>query len=277
MNSHFTSRVTECVEHFDTDCQNYNAYSLPSKIRVEGLENNFVCSRDAPDQVAAIVNLKFHNSTNSRVFLGKNLRGTITINVRGSNSLIYVGDNCHLNQLEIRSFQSHDLIVVGNSVTTTATNTWISGNGAGIAVPAIIIGDDCMFSYDCVIRNSDAHPIFSRENDMQINCPTSAVIIEPHVWIGESAKILKDVVVGACSIIGLGAVVTKSIPRNSIATGVPAKSVHKPDLYWARSNSEQSKASARHYLEKYRSKGSSSSDAQHCNAPDLAQKAAQGR
>ncbi len=48
------------------------------------------------------------------------------------------------------------------------------------------------------------------------------VIIEDDVWIGAGARILGGVTIGQGSVIGAGAVVTKSIPPGSIAVGVPA-------------------------------------------------------
>ncbi|WP_320597761.1 serine O-acetyltransferase EpsC [Bifidobacterium mongoliense] len=47
--------------------------------------------------------------------------------------------------------------------------------------------------------------------------------IEDNVTIGAGAKVLGPVVIGANSAIGANAVVTKSIPPNSIAVGIPAK------------------------------------------------------
>ena len=49
------------------------------------------------------------------------------------------------------------------------------------------------------------------------------VIIGDNVWIGTRAIILPGVNIGSNSIIGSGAVVTKSFPENSILGGVPAK------------------------------------------------------
>ena len=51
------------------------------------------------------------------------------------------------------------------------------------------------------------------------------IVIEDDVWIGSKATILDGVVIGSGSIIGAGAVVTKSIAPYSIAMGVPAKVV----------------------------------------------------
>ena len=51
---------------------------------------------------------------------------------------------------------------------------------------------------------------------------TSAVIIEDDIWIGANAVILPGVTIGHHSVVAAGAVVTKDIPDNSIAIGVPA-------------------------------------------------------
>lgn len=51
---------------------------------------------------------------------------------------------------------------------------------------------------------------------------TSPVTIKDDVWIGANAVILPGVTIGSHCVIAAGAVVTKDIPDNSIAVGVPA-------------------------------------------------------
>ena len=51
------------------------------------------------------------------------------------------------------------------------------------------------------------------------------VIIEDNVWIGEGVCVMPGVRIGKNAIIGANAVVTKNIPANSVAAGVPAKVV----------------------------------------------------
>jgi len=63
-------------------------------------------------------------------------------------------------------------------------------------------------------------------NDKQAdynNTNQEAVIIENNVFIGAHSTILKGVRIGENSIIGACSVVTKSIPRNEIWGGNPAK------------------------------------------------------
>ena len=49
------------------------------------------------------------------------------------------------------------------------------------------------------------------------------VIIGNNVWIGARVSIMKGVEIGDNCVIGAGSVVTKSIPRNKLVYGVPAK------------------------------------------------------
>ena len=53
------------------------------------------------------------------------------------------------------------------------------------------------------------------------------VIVEDGVWIGDKVTILPNVRIGKNAIIGANAVVTKDIPENCIAGGIPAKVIKR--------------------------------------------------
>lgn len=53
------------------------------------------------------------------------------------------------------------------------------------------------------------------------------VVIEKNAWIGSNVVILAGVTIGEGSIVGAGAVVTKDIPKFSVAVGVPAKVIKR--------------------------------------------------
>lgn len=55
------------------------------------------------------------------------------------------------------------------------------------------------------------------------------IVIGNNVWLGDCVAILPGVHIGDNVIVGVGAVVTKNLPSNCIAAGVPAKVIKKLD------------------------------------------------
>ncbi|WP_312364794.1 DapH/DapD/GlmU-related protein [Sphingobacterium sp.] len=53
--------------------------------------------------------------------------------------------------------------------------------------------------------------------------PDLPVILKKGCWIGANTIILPGVTIGENSVVGAGSVVTKSIPKNVVAVGNPAK------------------------------------------------------
>jgi sugar O-acyltransferase (sialic acid O-acetyltransferase NeuD family) len=51
------------------------------------------------------------------------------------------------------------------------------------------------------------------------------VIVEEGVYVGTGAKIINQITIGSSTIIGAGAVVSKSLPANCTAVGIPAKPI----------------------------------------------------
>lgn len=90
----------------------------------------------------------------------------------------------------------------------------------------ISIGENVAISENVTIWDSDAHEIIGKES-----AKTKPIIIGNHVWIGINVAILKGVTIGDGAIIAAGSVVTRDIPANSLAGGVPAK-VLKENVEW---------------------------------------------
>ncbi|WP_053984554.1 DapH/DapD/GlmU-related protein [Niameybacter massiliensis] len=53
------------------------------------------------------------------------------------------------------------------------------------------------------------------------------ITVGNNVWIGAGATILAGVTIGDNSVIGAGSIVSKSIPSNVIAVGVPCRVMRK--------------------------------------------------
>lgn len=90
----------------------------------------------------------------------------------------------------------------------------------------ISIGEGCAIGRDVIIRDYDAHTL--EIPGFEIAKP---ITIGNHVWIGNRAMVLKGVTIGDGVIIAAGAIVTKDIPANCVAAGVPAK-VIKENIKW---------------------------------------------
>lgn len=83
----------------------------------------------------------------------------------------------------------------------------------------IFIGDNVLIGPQVVIAtlNHDFNPTSRKSMN------PAPVVIKDNVWIGGNVTICPNVTIGKNSIVGAGSVVTKDIPDNVIAVGVPAK------------------------------------------------------
>ncbi len=116
----------------------------------------------------------------------------------------------------------------------------VTGPGMEIALgPQTYVGHRCLFYGHGGIRvGRDV----LMANDVQLICgnhtftrrdlpiraqPTQErpIVIEDDVWLGASSIVLGGVTIGRGSVVGAGAVVTRSLPPYSVARGVPAQVV----------------------------------------------------
>ena len=86
----------------------------------------------------------------------------------------------------------------------------------------IHISNDCMIGPRTIFRTAnhkinDLHSIKRRQGHAFAN-----IFVERNVWIGANVTVLSGVTIGENSVIAAGAVVTKNIPKNCLAAGVPA-------------------------------------------------------
>lgn len=88
-------------------------------------------------------------------------------------------------------------------------------------VAPVIFGDDCMLGPRVSVFTA-GHPLdpYERRSGLEYGKP---VTVGNNVWIGGGAILNPGVTIGDNAVIASGAVVTKDIPPNSLAAGVPAK------------------------------------------------------
>ena len=90
----------------------------------------------------------------------------------------------------------------------------------------IEIGDGSLIGHNTTIAtlNHDFNPLKRQ------NLTPSPVKIGKNVWIGSDCTILPGVEIGDGAIIGAGSVVTKSVPKNTIAVGNPARVIKEIEV-----------------------------------------------
>lgn len=106
-----------------------------------------------------------------------------------------IGDNCQIS--------AGNKIVIGDNL-LMARNVYISDTSHG----------------EYVEKNNRCIPEVPPKERPLIN---KEIFIGNNVWIGANVSILPGAKIGSGCIIGANAVVNKSIPKNCIAVGIPAK------------------------------------------------------
>jgi len=100
-----------------------------------------------------------------------------------------------------------------------------------IAGPGDIkIGKNCLIaSHSSMYANSHNFTDLNIPiNQQGLSC--KGISIEDDCWLGTGVRVLDGVTIGRGSVVGAGAVVTKSLPPYSIAVGVPARVIDLRDM-----------------------------------------------
>jgi acetyltransferase-like isoleucine patch superfamily enzyme len=94
----------------------------------------------------------------------------------------------------------------------------------------ISIGNNVYITNGCQFITHDGGTLILRREvpDLELTAPIS---IGNDVYIGLNTTILPGVTIGNRVIIGTGSIVTKDIPDNSVAVGIPARVIKTVDQY----------------------------------------------
>lgn len=174
---------------------------------------------------------------NSRIIFAEGAKNNILFceeNVCLENSkIVFNGDDSVVFLRKNRHPYKIDVTLYYNNVLHIGENNYFNGAMAIILSEQkhCFIGNDGLFSFGIWVRNADPHLIYSCENKKRIN-PTRSIFVGDHVWIGQSAFLLKGTQIDSGSIIGAMSVVSgKKIPSNTSWAGNPSKMV-KEKVFW---------------------------------------------
>ena len=177
-----------------------NSKVIKSRFFISGEGNEVISSNNLIEKSEIVI-----KGTNNKLILHSNikLRGANII-IRGSNNSIEIG---------------RDTTFVGIRIINVGKNN------------PIVVGENCMFSDHIEIWASDTHSILDQSN-VKIN-PEKPILIGDKVWVGSRVIILKGVTINSGAVIGMGSIVTKDVPGDSITVGSPNK-VIKENIRWTK-------------------------------------------
>ena len=156
---------------------------------------------------------------------------------------VKIGGNCHFNGMPVFRTLPKSEIKIGRHCTFNSSTT---SNLIGVQTPCMLstlkrgasikIGDNCGFS-GTVIWCSNSITLGDNvrcgantliyDTDGHTDDPRAGmekpIVIGNNVWLGYGVKVMKGVTIGENSLIGAGSIVTKDIPANVVAAGVPCK------------------------------------------------------
>ena len=104
----------------------------------------------------------------------------------------------------------------------------------------ITLGDNCYVASGVRFITHDGGTVLFRDRvpDLEITKP---IVCGDNVYIGVNCLILPGVTIGNNVVIGAGSIVTKDIPDNSVAAGVPARVIKTTDEYFEKLQRESLK------------------------------------
>lgn len=198
---------------------------------------------ETPEMVNSSITFSGKNNV---LFCEKRVKlNNTVINFNADNAIVYLCENNNEYKLNLNVYNDNVFYSGKNNYYNGVMNVILSEQ------KHLFIGNDCLLSFGIWIRNADPHLIYDAESHKRIN-PTKSIYIGDHVWIGQSAMILKGTQIESGSIIGAMSVVSnKKIGANSSWAGNPAKKIRE-GLFWNRPcvhkwTEEQTKDS-RHFI-----------------------------
>ncbi len=192
-------------------------------VRLKG-ENNVV---EHNGRISRDLTIRVHGN-NNRIVIGDRLgvRGKAAITIIGDNNTIVLKDNFRIHAGYLLIAGSNSVIYVDDDCAFRHPEFICMEDGVKITV-----GKNCLLAHHVLLRTSDAHSIIDKETGKRFNHARD-ITLGNHVWLADNVTILKGVHIGDNSVVGTRALVTKDVPANSIAAGIPARVV-KQGVNWS--------------------------------------------
>lgn len=139
----------------------------------------------------------------------------------GFQLLVSIRLQAGLSRIPIVGSLLRRIVWYATSIWTSTEISFLASFGAGVYFPhptGIVVGDSWDVGSDVTLMQGVT--LGRKASEF---APKSRSVLESGVVISAGAKIIGELSIGAWSVVGANAVVTKSLPANCVAAGVPAK------------------------------------------------------
>jgi len=156
---------------------------------------------------------------------------------RHPGSWITIGDGCKFNSSPVSNLIGVNRPCIVSTLTEGAQihigpNCGFSGTVIACAAK-IVLGENVRCGANTLITDTDWHTDDPRTG------PDAPVTIGKNVWLGINVIVLKGVTIGENTLVAAGSLVTRSLPANAVAGGVPAKVLKQIDASQRGVNDDQ--------------------------------------
>ncbi len=164
-----------------------------------------------------IISLRATIEKNLRLSLGRNatIGDYVRLSGRGSG-VIEIGDDTDIDHFVLLEARRKGFIKIGSKSVIHAFSV-IYGHGG------VTIGNNTRIACHTIIMAGNHNFDNRTKNIYEQGVTVKGVVIGNDVWIGAGVRILDGVHIGDHVVVGAGSVVTKDIPENGVAMGVPAR------------------------------------------------------
>lgn len=174
--------------------------------------------------LSTYVVMKYRLLRGDRVQFGPGFRANRKLVIRGPGCVSFganVNAWAHEERNVILTFSPDATIAIGSNVRL---------NGVGLmAKQAITVGDNCILGSTLLV-DTDFHSLRrDRATNPQAPVLSAPITVSDNVWLAGQTVVLKGVAIGANSVVGFRAVVTRDVPTDVVVAGNPARVVRHLD------------------------------------------------
>jgi acetyltransferase-like isoleucine patch superfamily enzyme len=134
-----------------------------------------------------------------------------------NHGLLLIGD-----RVRLASSISTLELSVGPGATLQIDDRVLVNHGCSLGATKLVrIGSRCNIGSQCILMDNAFHELDpERRNERPDSAP---VVLEENVWLAARVIVLPGVTIGKNSVVGAGSVVTRDLPPDVLAAGIPAR------------------------------------------------------